>query len=239
LKQRTADDQPESDAEVEATLEAMLQRDALPGSLGIGELAAEFARVVGRSAALKADVGVPLDEPVRLQKYLEKNPIAAWTEGKGTGGRTYFAYADGQFRSTFTVPDELRTDFRELVQEILDWRLAEYLQRSPAGPAAGFVAKVSHSGGRPIVRLPDRNRTPGIPEGPTTLIADGQSYQAHFVNVALNVMTRRGGTENVLPEVLRRWFGLDAGRPGTTFRVAFEQRERSWTMAPLVREGGT
>jgi hypothetical protein len=48
----------------------------------------------------------------------------------------------------------------------------------------------------------------------------------------------RRETVNVLPEVLRRWFGENAGRPGTAFRVAFESRERGRTMAPLRQEGG-
>jgi superfamily II DNA or RNA helicase len=68
------------------TLLAMLHRDALPGTIDIGELISEFARLAGRSAALKADVAVPLDDARQMRKYLEKNPIAAWTEGKGTGG---------------------------------------------------------------------------------------------------------------------------------------------------------
>src|SRR5262249_25753384 len=44
------------------TLQAMLERDALPGALPIGDLASGFARLAGRSATLKADVGVPLDD---------------------------------------------------------------------------------------------------------------------------------------------------------------------------------
>jgi superfamily II DNA or RNA helicase len=111
------------------TLQAMLHRDALPGAIGIGELASEFARLAGRCAALKADVGVSLLDGTQLRKYLEKNPVAAWTEGKGTGGNAYFAYAGGVFRSTFDVPAELRADFREMVSELVAWRLAEYLQR--------------------------------------------------------------------------------------------------------------
>jgi superfamily II DNA or RNA helicase/diadenosine tetraphosphate (Ap4A) HIT family hydrolase len=220
------------------TLQAMLQRNELPGALAIGDLTSEFARVASRSAALKADVGVPLDDLVKLRKYVEKNPIAAWTEGKGTGGKAYFAYTGRVFRSTFSVPGELQADFQELVREILDWRLAEYLQRGPAGQSAGFVARVSHSGGRPILRLPDRAKTPGVPEGATMLVVDGETYQANFVKVALNVMTRPSETENVLPEVLWRWFGKEAGRPGTSFRVTFELKEGTWTMAPLDRGGG-
>jgi hypothetical protein len=107
-----------------------------------------------------------------------------------------------------------------------------------------FDSMVRQPGGRDqtgvrIVRLPDRGRTPCIPEGPTTLIADGEVYQANLVKVALNVMTRPGESENVLPEVLRRWFGTDAGRPRTAFRVAFEEREGSWMVAPCRQESGT
>ena len=218
------------------TLQAMLQLDALPGSVGMRELASEFARLGSRSAALRADVGVSLHDAAGLRRYLERNPLAAWAGGRGTSGKTFFAYAGGVFRSTFDVPGELREEFRELAREILDWRLAEYLQRGPADQGAGFVGRVSHSGGRPIVRLPDRGKTPGMPDGPTTLLADGEPYQANFVKVALNVMTRPGASENVLPEVLRRWFGANAGRPGTAFRVAFEQTEGAWTMAPLRAE---
>src|SRR5262249_22774528 len=132
---------------------------------------------------------------------------------------------------------ELRSDFQELVREILDWRLAEYLQRpAQLGLGGGFAARVSHSGGRPIVRLPERHKVAGVPQGQTTVIADGEPYEANFVRVALNVMTRPGSTENVLPEVLRRWFGEQAGRPGTAHQVVFTLKEGTWTMSPLGRE---
>lgn len=111
------------------TLEAMIVRDTLPGAIGILDLMSEFSRLAGRSAKLKADVGVPLEDTAQLRKYLERNPIAAWTGGKGTGGRAYFAYEGEMFRSTFDVPWELRADFQELVREILDWRMGEYLGR--------------------------------------------------------------------------------------------------------------
>jgi hypothetical protein len=55
-----------------------------PGA-ALGELAPEFARLAGRSAALKADVGVPLDDGGQLRTYLERNPVAAvrWRCGAG------------------------------------------------------------------------------------------------------------------------------------------------------------
>ena len=111
------------------TLQAMLHRDALPGTIGIDELTTEFIRLADRSARLKADVGVSLEATVQVRKYLERNPVSAWSEGKGTSGEAYFVYEGGVFRCTFEVPVELRADFQALVREVLDWRLAEYLQR--------------------------------------------------------------------------------------------------------------
>jgi superfamily II DNA or RNA helicase len=111
------------------TLEAMIVRDAFPGAIGILDLTAEFTRLAGRSARLKADVGVSLEDSTQMRGYLEKNPIAAWTGGKGTGGKPYFVYEMDVFRTIFDVCGELREEFKELAREILDWRLAEYLQR--------------------------------------------------------------------------------------------------------------
>lgn len=109
-------------------LRALLDRGALPGGISLNDLTAEFARVARRSAALRGDVAESLDDLPRLRKYLEKNPVAAWVGGKGMGGGPYFARDGDAFRSTFAVPEELRDDFRELVDELVEWRLAAYLR---------------------------------------------------------------------------------------------------------------
>jgi serine/threonine protein kinase len=111
------------------TLRGMLNRKALPGAIGIKELAAEFQRLALGSAVLRADVGEDLNDMDKLCRYLEKNPIAAWAGGKGTRGRPYFAYEQSVFSSTFTVVEELRPEFQELAREIIEWRLADYLRR--------------------------------------------------------------------------------------------------------------
>jgi superfamily II DNA or RNA helicase/diadenosine tetraphosphate (Ap4A) HIT family hydrolase len=110
-------------------LRALLNRDALPGAVGLDALTEEFARVARQSAALRKDVAENVDDLARLRRYLEKNPVAAWTGGKGTGGQPYFALDGDTFRSTFTVPAELRAEFQELVAELVEWRLAAYLRR--------------------------------------------------------------------------------------------------------------
>jgi hypothetical protein len=38
---------------------------------------------------------------------------------------------------------------------------------------------------------------------------------------------------NSLPTLLREWFGLDAGLPGTSFEVEFHRDGDAWHLAPL------
>jgi superfamily II DNA or RNA helicase/HKD family nuclease len=110
-------------------LQALLNREALPGTIGIDALTEEFARVARQSAALRKDVAEDIGDPVRLQRYVERNPVAAWAGGKGTGGQAYFIHDGETFRSTFSIPPELMAEFRELVTELVEWRLAAYLRR--------------------------------------------------------------------------------------------------------------
>jgi superfamily II DNA or RNA helicase/diadenosine tetraphosphate (Ap4A) HIT family hydrolase len=142
------------------TLLAMLDRDAIPGGIPIGDLVDAFARVAGRSAVLRGDVSVPLENPGRLRRLLEVNPINAWVRGRGTGGHAYFRYEDEVFRTTFDVPTELRADFQEWVREVVEWRLAEYLGRSGGdrgslgeeGLRTGPVGRSSSRGERALWR---------------------------------------------------------------------------------------
>ncbi len=92
--------------------------------------------------------------------------MAAWVGGAGTGQTSYFTFEDGIFSTSFSVPDALREAALDLVEELVEWRLAEYLRRSPQtqGPDR-FVCRVSHAGGRPMLFLPDRDKTPGLPIG--------------------------------------------------------------------------
>src|SRR5690606_25161474 len=116
---------------------------------------------------------------------------------------------------------------------LIEWRLAEYLLRSGAGAGGtAFVLEVSHTGGRPILFLPDRAKTPGIPEGWQRVLIDDKPHEANFVKVAVNVVRAEGGEENVLPAILRGWFGPDAGRPGTSHSVVLEQVGDEWTIRP-------
>ena len=203
---------------------AMLNEDALPDpGIQIDELAREFKKLVSRSSRLIADVGIDLDDGDGLRRYLEVNPIAAWTGAVAMSDAVYFAFETGNFQFVRSIPLDAREGFQELVRELADWRLAEYLSRhGVTDRSAGFVMKVSHSGGRPILFLPERKAGLDIPQGWQAVTIDGVPHEANFVKVAVNVVRRAGSVENRLPAILREWFGPDAGRPGTNHQVVCE-----------------
>ena len=215
------------------TLLAMVRRDALPGEISIVQLTEEFALVAGLSQQLTADVTTSLTDLPALRLLLEQNPINAWTGATGTGGEAFFAYEDQVFRCNLEIPAEQRIAFQQLVRELLEWRLAAYLDRNPNQTPDRIVCNVSHSGGRPILFLPDREKQPDLPEDWVPVLANDQEYEANFVKIAVNVMRLLGGTQNELPAVLTGWFGPNAGQPGTTHRVVFRKETTGYRLEPL------
>lgn len=217
-------------------LDAMIAAGQFPGKIGIDELVDGFAAAARRSAQLRRDVEV-LDDPVKLRANIRKNPVKAWVDGDGMGGVAYFDFQDGVFGTTSrfetTFPDALCS----LVREIVDWRLADYLDRERRKhelSSLAFIGKVSHNAqGEPMVFI-NRQRDPDIPTGWTEILVDGERYKANFVKVALNVVrTENDGKTNVLPDILRGFFGERAGLPGTRHYVVFEREGSALRMQPL------
>lgn len=212
---------------------AMLNCDALPGSLGIDELTDEFARISGRSAQTRRDVSVQLDDRPALRALIEKNPIQAWVAGDGTGGMSYFAYSDSRLRFLPTISDDVRPAFQELVREHIDWRMAEYLRRDQDSEAAvGFSSKVVQANGTPSLALPDRETEAGVPLGWIPVEMNGSRSEANFEMTAVTAVRSHDSEDNQLPGILYEWFGPDAGRPGKDDWVFFERAESGWRAAP-------
>jgi hypothetical protein len=81
----------------------------------------------------------------------------------------------------------------------------------PGGTPSEFQGRTDLG---PILFL-DRAKNPELPKGWTTVEANGQPYEVNFANVAANVARRPRETTNVLPDLLRGWFGASAGASGT------------------------
>ena len=99
-----------------------------------------------------------------------------------------------------------------------------------------IVCNVSHNfKGNPMLFLPDRSTHPGIPRGLVDVIADGMECQANFVEVAVNVVREAGRGKNILPDLLRSWFGEDAGQPGRGEQVVFDRDGQRYRMTPVTK----
>ncbi|MCK9197640.1 MAG: DUF3427 domain-containing protein [Syntrophales bacterium] len=105
------------------TLLAMLAADKFPGTISLDDLTVEFMKIVARSAALQKDTQIEYTSRQKIQTLLIKNPIKAWSEGD------FFIFDGNYFSSRITVKDTERETFIDMAREIIDWRLAEYLQR--------------------------------------------------------------------------------------------------------------
>lgn len=197
-------------------VQALLSLEQFPGAVDIDTLTREFAAVARRNRRLVGDVSVDLSDFAALKSLIVDNPINAWTARTDRDGRPYFRWDGATLMCTVPASEGLV----ELTQELVRWRLAEYLDRSAAPSASAFRCKVSHTGGRTILFF-DRERQKGIPTGWTPIVVNGEAYEANFVKMAVNVARRPGEEKNVLHELLVEMFGPNAGLPGTQFFVEF------------------
>jgi hypothetical protein len=62
---------------------------------------------------------------------------------------------------------------------------------------------------------------------------EGELYEFKFVKIAVNIARHPGENENVLPEILRRLFGPDAGQPGMSHRVMLEHARDAYVLTPI------
>jgi hypothetical protein len=223
------------------TLLAMLNADALPGQISLARLVDEVSRLARRTQRLQADITVPLDDQKKLTRLWKENPIAAWADRKGRDENRYFVYQDEHFQTDFLVQNDHVEAFQELVRELVDWRLADYLskQETAFGNADRFVCRVIQSSGRPILKLPGKCEERHDPWGWNSVLIEGERYEAKFVKLFVNVISKVGTQENDLAPIMRRWFGEEAGQPGTRFQVAFERQDNGYHLMPLGQKATT
>jgi hypothetical protein len=108
-------------------IRAMQQEGAFPGSTEIDKLVDRMAKLAERNPKLRRDISAELSDKVALRRVIEKGPIDAWMQGKGSGGRSYFTYEDGVLASSIQASGLQRQRLNALVEELVDWRLASYL----------------------------------------------------------------------------------------------------------------
>jgi hypothetical protein len=204
---------------------AMLQSESIPGEITIGPMVQNIKRIANRSAALRDDLGQEhLKSDLRLQRHLERNPIEAWTNTE----KAYFEYREGIFRWLGGNLGPHRERFAGLLRELVDWRLAEYLDRgrSQAGHRCRII---SAGGGRPIIKLPSRTGQANIPFDWVSVEMDGKAYMVKFAKQYINIVREtQESKKNVLGDILRSWHGPTVGQRGTRFEVQLVQDTDGW-----------
>ena len=219
-------------------LRALLNLDGIPGAgVEIESLTENVSYLASRSEKIATDFGQSLQTNAALKRSLQDNPIAAWTGKKALGGEVLFAYENDVFRYIPTVETSQRESFQSLVREILEWRLASYLDRQPLGTdTTGWLAKVDNHLGMSVLMLPEPTETKVVADGWYTVVVDDQEFQCNVEeNIISEVAQGESGT-NMLPTLLRQWFGPDAGLPGTNFNVLIETDGKLWRAIPLLKD---
>ena len=219
------------------TLQALLRLGALRTGADIAEIAWAAHRIVSDDPRLLADTtSADMPDPSSVEAdvwraYWLNWPLSAWA-GRLRGSSTGWFRIDGRrFVPTFQVAADIGETFDSMVEEVVDYRLVRYLFTKGSPLEAAFRLKVIQASGRPILML-DRDRNPGLPEGETQFIADDVIYTGNFVKIALNIAHRAGDPGNVLGDLLRSWFGPDAGQPGTVQYVELAPGVPNWRMRP-------
>ncbi|MDF1813021.1 MAG: DEAD/DEAH box helicase family protein [Verrucomicrobiales bacterium] len=224
-------------------LRVLLETDSLWNGLELADLSARCRRYLLRNPVLRYDLTpnkeIPDHEAAPSEKWTAwwyRMPVEKWL--KKQAGRRWFSREDDIISFIGKCGPDLRETFEKMTGEIVDYRLAQYVKsrRLETIDKPGdltFLAKVSHSSGKPILFL-DRTANPEIPTGPTSVtLPNGETWTFRFVKIACNVAHPEGETDNRLSDLLREWFGENAGLPGTNFQVEFFSKAGSWTVKPV------
>ena len=219
------------------TLQALLQLGALRTGADVAEIAWTAHQIVTGDPRLVADTGsAEMPDPSSVdaetwRDYWLNWPLAAWA-GRLRGSTNGWFRIDGRrFVPAFRIPAAAADTFDAMVEELVDYRLARYLFTKASPLEEAFRLKVIQAHGRPILML-NRDHNRELPQGETHFVADGVVYTGNFAKIALNVAHRGGQPDNVLADLLRSWFGADAGQPGTVQYVELVPGERHWHMRP-------
>ncbi len=216
------------------TLEALLELGGLAVHVDEAKLAERSHSILRRTPVFFADVveGERVDDLDDLSRrrwltYWRKNPIQAWSDSG------WFRVEDGRFRFARPVSAELDDALNALVRELVDYRLAQYRRRTmEVATGAGFVCRVTWNQRDPILSLP-ANRA-AAPTGETEVrTPDGAVWTFRFAAKFCNVARPVGVPRNALGDLLRSWFGANAGQPGTHAEVRFARSPDGWWVEPV------
>jgi len=217
-------------------LDVLLDLDALHQSVAVGELARRCRQRMQSDPVLTAELAESAgDDDDAFARRWRTHPLRVFHQAKGFSQR-WFALDGDRFVSQLEVAEADREVFDAMTAELVDFRLRAHLSKrryiADVLPFAAPIAlRVSHTRGNPILRFA-RDRRPDLPEGEVEVCVDGRPFTLSFRKIAVNVARERPGGPNVLPQLMRRWFGPTAGQPGTHHVVELLRVGDAWRLGP-------
>jgi SOS-response transcriptional repressor LexA len=169
--------------------------------------------------------------------YCKEHALSPLTRSK-PDRRPWLQREADHLKPAMDLTGDLQNTFRSMLRELIDYRLAQHRDRAGAPAAAdSFECKLlQNSGHNPILKLPPR-ASRNIPDGDIEVhLPDGTIRIFGFRKEYINKASTPGKNVNELPDLLRGWFGLNAGRPGTNFRVRFSYSPDGLWIEPDQRE---
>lgn len=204
-------------------------------------LVAGFRRVFADPRHRRDLCGTPVVEmekvsDERLRAYLDRNPLAAWTN-PGTGARpVYFEYdrTGGAFRYTGPEPTGMGA-FHAALRERIEYRLEEYFERRFERRNVYEVVRDPGTSDRAWIRFGSPEGNPDAPNGAgwVVVIIDGQRMYARFDDDGCRLLKDRPedgeSKENCLTRVLE----------GLLSQIArLKERNRAVRIAPSAEDEG-
>jgi superfamily II DNA or RNA helicase/SOS-response transcriptional repressor LexA len=222
------------------TLEAMLELNGFASPPSTKELSKKSLEIFERRPALQNDIhekfgnssNISTDMVDSWHSYWLSNPINALIGGNTSTQDAFFEISGEIFATRLILKDDDQPAFESMLQELINLRLVGY--NPSASTPDEIICKVITNKTNPIIMLNETYRH-CLPHGESSLAANGVEFNANFVKIALNVVKDKDG-KNILPEILRTWFGKDAGQPGRRDRVVFTNKAEQWEMKPIIKE---
>jgi SOS-response transcriptional repressor LexA len=239
-------------------LRVLLDQQTFWEGLGVEDLSEKCHQYLKNHPVLRQDLegagykeGSQSDEKGAFMEWWLKWPLNRWADRQGD--RKWFQFDGDKFSPSFKCEIHLQDAFEFMTGELVDYRLAQYSRKRLSkdqgwdneGAGFSFMAKVSHSNGKAILFLPTLESNPQRPLGPKEVsLPDGSTWIFKFVKVACNIAYPKStdeNSENQLSQLLKIWFGDNAGLPGTNFEVEFREENldgnKKWTVKPINLSG--
>lgn len=214
-------------------LAVLLEHGALCDGMPLAELAERCRRRLLDDPLLRHDLAPNRDIPDHATA--DPEAWAAWWRRWPIAHLAPWVVvdADGRVRVPELRPEpELAQRLAEMTAELVEGRLADYLQRAWRRLPDTVPLLVSHQQGRPVLRVVADDAALSPLSGPLTArLADGRAWCLRFVGGLCRVAYPAEG-DGTLTELLAAWFGADAGRPDRELRLRLSRHGGTWTLEP-------